>query len=254
MNVERVRELIKQDKRLDGRGLLEYRKIKIDYGVTKTAEGSARVKIGHTEMITGIKMAVEKPYPDTPEDGSLMVGAELLPMSSPRFESGPPSIESIEIARVVDRGIRESKALDTKQLCVEKGEKVWIIMIDACPINAEGNLLDAAGISAIAALQDARFPEYDGTVIDYKTKSKKALPIIKVPIPVTVYKIEGKFLVDPLEVEEEAADARLTVTVIEDGNVVSLQKGGERPLTVDDIDNMINIAQEKSKELRKALK
>ncbi len=102
-------------KRYDGRALDEYRPVVVEYGVTKNAEGSARVKIGDTEVIAGVKLSVEKPYPDTPKDGNLMVGAEPLPLSSPDYEAGPPNEESIEVARVVDRGLRESKAIDTKK-------------------------------------------------------------------------------------------------------------------------------------------
>ena len=94
--------------RLDGRKTEDYREVELEYGVSKTAEGSAKVKIGDTEVIAGAKLLVGTPYPDAPDTGTLMVNAELLPLSSPRFESGPPSIEAIELARVVDRGIRKS--------------------------------------------------------------------------------------------------------------------------------------------------
>ena len=61
------------------------------------------------------------------------------------------------------------------------------------------------------------------------------------------------FLVDPNENEEKIIDARLTVAVMEDGNLCAMQKGGDHPLTVKDIDTMINLAITKSKELRKKL-
>ena len=112
-------------------------------------------------MITGVKMAIETPYPDTPDSGNLMVGAELSPMASPEFESGPPSIQAIELARVVDRGIRESKAIDFDKLCIEKGEKVWSVMIDLTPINDAGNLFDVAALSALAAIKNAKFPKLE---------------------------------------------------------------------------------------------
>ena len=100
-------KLSQSDRRLDGRKLADYREISVETGVVRSAEGSARVKIGGTEVIAGIKMEVMEPYPDAPDQGSIMVGAELLPLSSPDFELGPPSIEAVELARIVDRGIRE---------------------------------------------------------------------------------------------------------------------------------------------------
>src|SRR3989338_7998650 len=122
--------------RLDGRKLTDYRKpIEVEQGVIKTAEGSARVKIGETDVIVGIKLQVGEPYPDTPDEGTIIVGAELLPLSNPDFELGPPGIQAIELARVVDRGIRESKAIDFKKLCIEAGNKIWMVIIDMCPLN-----------------------------------------------------------------------------------------------------------------------
>lgn len=239
--------------RFDGRKLEEYRKIVIEKDVTKTAEGSARVKIGNSEVIVGIKMGIGEPYPDTPDEGTLMVGAELSPLASPEFESGPPDIQSIELARVVDRGIREAKTVDVKKLCIEAGEKVWMVSIDICPINDDGNLLDAAGIAALVALENTKFPKYDGKKLDYKTHTKEKLSLDKLPIPITVLKIGDKLLVDPLPEEEDVFDARLTVTTTEDEKICALQKGGETPLTFEDISKMVDLALKKSVEIRKQI-
>lgn len=246
--------LLNANTRLDGRKLADYREpIKVEYGVVKTAEGSARVKIGETEVLVGVKLEVGEPYPDTPNEGTIIVGAELLPLSNPDFELGPPGIQAIELARVVDRGIRESKALDFKKLCIEKGEKIWMVIIDICPINDAGNLFDASSLAALAALKDAKYPAFDGEKVDYKAKTDKKLELEKIPIAVTVIKIGGKFIIDPDTEEEKAVDARLTVSSIEDGTLCALQKGGDFPLTMEDIDKMLDIGIEKAKELRKCL-
>jgi len=244
---------LKKGVRKGGRKIDEFREVIIERGITKTAEGSAMVKIGETKVIAGVSLSIEKPYSDSPEDGTLMVGAELLPLSSPEFESGPPDIKAIELARVVDRGIREAKAIDTKKLCIEVGEKIWLVAVDVCTINDDGNLLDAAGIAALAAIQDTVFPSYDGTTLDYKTKTKDKLPLTKLPLPVTVYKVNDTLIVDPTREEEHVYDARLTVTTTEDGTICALQKGGEKPLTTDEIASMIELGLKKGKELRKVL-
>ena len=243
--------LLNANTRLDGRKLTEYRKpIELEYGVVKTAEGSARVKIGETDVMVGVKLEVGEPYPDTPNEGTIIVGAELLPLSNPEFELGPPGIQAIELARVVDRGIRESKALDFKKLCIEKGEKIWMVIIDICPINDAGNLFDASSLAALAALKNAKFPAFDGEKVDYKAKTDKSLELEKTPIAVTVIKIGDKFIVDPSTEEEKAVDARLTVSSMEDGTLCAMQKGGDFPLTVEDINKMLDIGIEKARELR----
>lgn len=246
-------QALKKNVRLDGRKNDEFRKITIETGVITTAEGSARVTCGNTEVIAGVKMSLGTPYPDKPNEGVLMTGVELYPLSNPTFESGPPRENAIEIARVIDRGIRESGTIDTKSLCIEKGEKVWMISLDISPINMDGNLIDLGTLAGMAALKDAKFPELKDGVVDYKHKSKKSLPISKTPIEVTVLKIGDSFIVDPTFEEENMADARLTVAVLEDDDICALQKGGDTPLMQDDVFNMVDLAIKKSKELRKLL-
>lgn len=242
--------------RFDGRKNIEFRPITVECGISESAEGSARVKIGGTEVLAGVKMEVATPYPDTPDQGNLMVNAELLPLSNPKFESGPPGEKATELARVVDRGLRESKCIDAHRLVIKPGEKVWGVNIDICTINDEGNLQDASALAAIAALRDARLPKLnDKLEIDYDSeKTKEKLPLQKVPVEITVIKIGEEFLVDPLIEEEELIEARLTVAVTEKGTICALQKGGEMPLSIEDIEKMISIAQKLASTLRTALR
>lgn len=253
MNPELRQHLIKsldQGVRFDGRKPDEYRQVSVETGVTRNAEGSARVKIGDTEVICGVKMGVEKPYPDTPENGNLAVNVELLPLSNARFESGPPGIEAVELARVVDRGIRESGAIDTKKLCIKTAEKVWSVFIDICTINDDGNLQDASALAAIAALRDTRYPSYDGIEIDYKTRTEEKLPLKAEPIEVTAYMIGKHLIVDPTLQELECFDSRLTVAFTADGTICAMQKGGEEGLTLEEIEKMIDLTEAKAGELR----
>lgn len=250
---QHVQKALQENLRYDGRKKDQFRAVTIEYNISKSAEGSARVKIGDTEVIAGVKMSVETPYPDTPDEGSLMVNAELLPLSSPRFEPGPPSAEGIEVARVVDRGIREAGAIDVKKLCIARAEKVWIVTIDICTINDAGNLIDASSLAAIAALKQATFPKYENNEIDYQTRTDTKLPMRKWPLAITVFKIGNQLFVDPLREEEDVMEARLTVSTTEDGKICALQKGGSTPLTPDEIDQMIVLAQKFGDEQRSKL-
>lgn len=254
---DHIAKLLEKNEREDGRALDEYRQpIEIEYGVSaKSAEGSAKVKIGDTEVVAGVKIDTGEPYPDSPDEGTIMVNAELIPLSSPEFESGPPSIDSIEISRVVDRGIRESHTIDFKKLCIKKGEKIWMVFIDIYPLNDAGNLFDACALAALAALKDAKFPTYDKTkdVVDFTKKTTKALPLTDTPISITVGKVNDKFIIDPTNEEEKALDARLTLAINEKDEICAAQKGGETPLTVEEIGQVADLVIKKSKELRKLL-
>jgi exosome complex component RRP42 len=251
---EHINECLKAGIRIDGRTKEALRSIEIETGFLTTAEGSARVKCGETEVIAGVKMSIGTPFGDTPEDGVLMVNAELLPLSNPDFESGPPSSESIELARVIDRGIRESKMIDTKALCITKGEKVWMVNVDICPLNTDGNLLDIGAFAAVLALKNACFPTVKDGAVDYKKKTTKKIPLKDTPITITVLKIGENYIVDPTDSEEKALDARLTVAILPSQQLCAMQKGGNLPLALADIEAMINLAIATSQDLRHHLR
>lgn len=254
MSEDYVHKLLNNNDRIDGRKLEEYRKpITIETGVSKTAEGSALVTIGDTKVMAGVTMELSTPYSDSPNEGTLMINVELLSMSSPVFEPGPPSIQAIELARVIDRGIRESHSIDVKKLCVTPGEKVWTVIVDICSINDAGNLFDAGALAAIAAIKDVRMPAIKDNAVDYKTKTDEKIPLEHTPLSCTVLKIGDKLIVDPLTEEEDSADARLTVATNEKNQLCALQKGGEMPFTVDEVDKIVKLAVAKTKELRKYL-
>jgi len=257
MNITSKLHLLKslqKNIRYDGRKKEQFRDIDVEFGVSHCAEGSARVRIGKTDVIAGVKMAVETPYPDSPDKGNLMVNAELLPASNPEFEPGPPGEKAIEISRVIDRGIRESKAIDFEKLCIKSGEKVWSVMIDICTINDEGDLLDVSALAAMAAIIDTKFPELVDDVVNYDKKTDKKLPLARLPVTVTVYKIGDNLFVDPVPDEEKAYDSRLSVALTEDDEISAMQKGGDEPLSLDEISKMVDLVQKLAPELRKKLK
>ncbi|HLD33278.1 MAG TPA: exosome complex protein Rrp42 [Candidatus Nanoarchaeia archaeon] len=246
--------LLEKGKRNDGRTLDQYRDpVTVQYAISETAEGSAQVQIGDTVVMAGVKLSIEKPFPDTPDQGGIAVNVELYPLSNPEYEPGPPGIEAVELARVVDRGIRESKAIDMKKLCIEKGEKAWTVGIDIVTINDAGNLFDACSLAALAALKNTVFPKYEDGELNYKEKTKKKLQLGKEPVSVTVYKINKSYIVDPNMDESRVYDARLSVASTADGLLSALQKGGESALTAEDINIMVDMAVEKANFLREKL-
>jgi len=248
----RIAQLIARGKRLDGRESTEYREIQIEFGLIERAEGSARVRLGKTEVLVGTKIELGEPFPDVPNEGVLTVNAELVPLASPTFEAGPPDENSIELARVVDRGIRESKAIALEDLCVEPGKKVFIVFVDVYVLNHDGNLIDASALAALAALTNTKMFNYEVKEDEIKIKpGYKPLPIRNFPIAVTFAKINDKLIVDPWLDEEQVMDARLTMAVENDGKICAIQKGGYGYFTAQQIFEASKIAQQKAVELRK---
>lgn len=248
---DRIKQYLRQGKRFDERNLDEFRELSIETNVSKNAEGSARVKVGQTEVIVGVKLDVAEPYPDSLDQGNLMVTAELLPLSSPRFETGPPKFEAIELGRVLDRVIRESKFIDLKKLCIKEGEKAWTVFIDIYSINDDGNLLDAAGIGIIAALKTARMPKYDETEgkVVFGELTEHKIPLSKeIPISITIYKIGDSLVVDPTKEEEDVSDTRVTVGST-NGIISSMQKGNSIALEVKELYEILDLIEASYKKI-----
>ena len=68
-----------------------------------------------------------------------------------------------------------------------------------------------------------------------------------------MHKIGDILLIDTTREEEHLCEARLTVTSMENDVLCALQKGGDGPLTVDEITAMVTLAIEKARELRKLI-
>ena len=252
-----IKQMAESGKRLDNRKPDQYREIVIEKNVITSAEGSARVRIGNTEVVAGVKMDVGDPFSDTPNEGVLMVGAEFLPLASPDFESGPPGEAAIELARVVDRAIRESKIMDVEKLCIKEGEKVWMVFVDIDILDDDGNLIDAASLAAIAALSTVKIPKLDENMkVVYGEKGTESLSLKGRALSTTFVKIGNSIFADPSLPEFEALDARLTVgTFNHDGKTMlsSMQKGGSEGFTLEEIERIMDMAIKKGDELRALL-
>jgi len=283
-----ITNLATQGKRIDGRNFDHYRKIEIETNVVNKAEGSARVKIGNTQVLCGIKMDIGEPFPDTPATGVMSTAAEFVPLASPDFESGPPREDAIELSRVVDRGVRESQVIQLEKLCITPGEKVWLVFIDIHILDYDGNLFDAASLAALAALSTTKVPvsrflkdlnekdriSWQERLLDLYTIPKVdevafgadeanknpnpikdfPLPMTEPPISCTAVKINDFILFDPCFDEEVIADVRLTVATDHNGDIRAMQKGLSGSFSKEEIQKVIKGALDNGKEIRKTLK
>jgi exosome complex component RRP42 len=249
---KKIEEVLEANTRMDGRSLLEFRPLEIKANFLEKSEGSSEVKLGKTHVVVGVKAGLGTPFEDTPDEGVLMVNAEYTPVAHPTWEPGPPPDEAIELARVVDRGLRSAEILNMEDLGLVSGEKVYIIFVDLYILNWDGNLIDACGAGALAALRTAEIPGYKVSKEKEvsETGRTKKLKLRCEPIPITITKIGKHFIIDPTADEEEVADGRFTVTIDEKGNVTTMQKAGPLGFSMDEIKKCINIASEKAAEIR----
>jgi exosome complex component RRP42 len=252
-------QLLAEGKRMDERALDQPRPLKIETGVIQKANGSARVTLGNTQVIAGVKIATGTPFPDTPDKGLLVVNAEILPMASPYAEPGPPSEEAIELARVVDRGIRESEMVDLTKLCLIPGKSVVTVFVDCNIMNVDGNLFDATSYAVVAALRTSKMKKY--VVKDDKVEATDEVvpvPVERTPVSVTMARIGDRLVVDPNTEEEASMEMRVTITTDDDGNICASQKGEASTISpaqvLEAVDTSIRVGKEIRAKILEAVK
>lgn len=248
-------EALSKGKRLDGRGLNELRKLEIKTHVIEKANGSAMVKLGNTEVLAGVKIDKGIPFPDTPDKGLLIVGAEVLPMAAAYLEAGPPDENAIELARVVDRGVRESEMIDVSSLCIKPGKWVYSVFVDVNILNVDGNLFDATSYAVVSALLTAKMPKFvmDGDAVK-DTGERMPLPVHKIPISVTIASINNTLVLDPTEEEEAVMDARITLDTEDNGYLCAGQKGEPGSFSPEQILTAAEWSIARGKEIRQKIK
>ena len=242
---QQLADLADQEQRIDGRGQWEGRALSLETNILYNAEGSAKVTMGDTVVYVGVKFDTATPYSDRPTQGSLMTSAELRPVAHRKYDPGPPSPESIELGRVVDRGIRESGCMDMEALCIVPGENVWRVMIDLHVLSDGGNIFDACATAAIAALRTATVPAKRFDVgEDFK------LQLSSTPTMCSFHRVGGRFVYDANEEEELGGDERVHITLGDEGHLHSLQKGLRGVLTRDEFAEILAVADKRCTELR----
>ncbi len=249
---KQIVDSLQKNTRLDGRDLLAYRPITTELGLIEKASGSALVSIGKTKILTGVKIETGEPYPDRPDEGVLTVNAELIPLAAPDYEPGPPREDVIELARVVDRGLRESKAVDLKKLCIVPGKQVFVIFVDLNVLDHRGNLFDASALASILALMNAEMQAYTVTKngeLKYRDSTVR-LPLQNFPVEVTVAKIGDKMVVDTSLEEETVVDAQITIAIGKDDEICAVQKSLFGTFSQEEVHQALQIAVEKATEIR----
>ncbi|XP_015875723.3 exosome complex component RRP45A isoform X2 [Ziziphus jujuba] len=256
-----IETALQSDLRIDGRRPFDYRKVTIKFG---KEDGSAEVQLGHTHVMAFVTAQLVQPYRDRPNEGTLAIYTEFSPMADPSFEPGRPGESAVELGRVIDRGLRESRAVDTESLCVLSGKLVWAIRVDLHILDNGGNLVDAANIAALAALLTFRRPDCslggeDGQeVIVHPPEVREPLPLIIHHLPIAVsfafFGNESGMVIDPTHHEEAVMCGRMTATLNANGDVCAIQKAGGEGVLQSVIMHCLRIASVKAGDITENIK
>ncbi|TDH73562.1 hypothetical protein CCR75_006724 [Bremia lactucae] len=275
--------------RADGREMLQQRKIRVQFRRNET-ESQAEVQLGRTRVIGNVHGEIVPPFPDRPTEGFLHFVVDLSPMASPSFEASSSagrgsasSVAAAELARLVERGVRESRALDTEALAVVAGEKVWAITCHVHVVDHGGNLVDAASLAAIAALMHYRRPEVavkesssgKESLTVYSVDEHAAVPLSLHHIPISIsfcflqaaaklstsessntahHTDEPFIFMDPTDREEHVTDARMSFTFNSFGELCAVHKIGGAAVSRAAVLRCANIAAARVVELTTFLK
>ena len=110
-------------------------------------------------------------------------------------------------------------------------------------------------MAATAALMTAKMPIMEmineKPVINKEERSGN-IPLTGVAVTTTFVKLGSVIVADPGLTEINAMDARLSIGTL-NGKLCSMQKGGSVGLTIEEIEQMVDMALDKGDELRKEL-
>ena len=222
--------------RTDGRGDRELRKIVLEPGFSKHAEGSCLVRFGDTQVLCTASLEDRVP-PHVYGTGAGWVTAEygMLPRSTHERMAreaarGKQGGRTLEIQRLVGRALRA--ALDLKAL----GPRT--VTLDCDVIQADGGTRTAAITGAWVALSLAvRALQRGGKV--------KGSPILRSVAAVSVGMKGGVALLDLDYAEDSTADVDMNVVATGEGSLVEVQGTAEgKAFARPDLDAMLDLALE----------
>lgn len=208
-------ELVKSAIRPDGRKSNQHRPISISFG---PEYGCCLASIGNSKVMTQVSSVIGEPRLTRPSEGVLNIRVDLTMLGTANYDTSRNSEECVQLSRLLHKGIRDARCLDLESLCIIGGEKVWHIQVDVTVLNHEGNLIETASISALAALAHYKRPEVgieEGNVIVYSHESREPVGLTMIHYPFLIkfafFKEATISFVDPSEDEERFCDGYLIV-------------------------------------------
>jgi len=210
-------ELIKEGKRLDGRGFEDLRSIKIEVGVLKRADGSCYFELGDNKVIAAVYGPREM-HPRHAQDAKMAVVKfryNMAPFSVDDRKRPGPDRRSIEISKV------SREALDPVIMREYYPKTAIEVYVELLQSDAGTR---TAGINAASvALADAGIPMKD------------------LVSSVAVGKIDGEMVLDLNAMEDNHGEADMPVAVIARTNTITaLQMDGR--LTKEEFERGLKLA------------
>ncbi|XP_042449201.1 exosome complex component RRP42-like [Zingiber officinale] len=258
---------IAQDLRTDGRKRLHYRPISIETGVIPQANGSARVRLGATDVIVSIKAELGKPSSLQPDKGKVAIFVDCSPTAAPMFEGRGGEELSSELSVALQRCLLGGKSgagagIDPSSLVIVEGKVCWDLYIDGLVVSSDGNLLDALGAAIKVALSNTGIPKVtvilgpspnDQPDVDLSDEEFLQFDTTGVPVIVTLTKVGRHYIADATLEEESQMSSAMSVSLNRHGHICGLTKRGAAGLDPSVVLDMISVAQHVGEQLMSML-
>ncbi|KAK1173459.1 exosome complex component RRP42-like [Huso huso] len=253
---------VQDDLRVDGRGCDDYRHMEIETDVVSNTSGSARVKLGHTDILVGVKAEMSRPKLEKPNEGCLEFFVDCSANATPEFEGRGGEDLGTEIANTLYRVFDNGHNIDLKSLCICPMEHCWTLYVDVLLLQCDGNLFDAISVAIKAALFNTRIPKVQMIEDEEGTKEIELsddpydcmrLDVENVPCIVTLCKIGHRHVVDATLQEKACSMASLLVAVTRKGTITCVRKVGGGSLDPESVFEMIETGKRVGKALHTPL-
>lgn len=251
-------ELVKSAVRTDGRNELQHRPLNISFGPDF---GCCLATLGNSKVMTQISAVIAEPRLTRPSEGVINIRVDLAMLGSTNYDTSRNSDECVQLSRLLHKGIRDARCIDLESLCIISGEKVWHIQVDVTVLNHEGNLIEVASISSLAALAHFKRPEVsveDGNVIVHAFEMREPVRFTMLHFPFLLkfafFKGATISFVDPSEDEEKFCDGYLIVGANIFREITLLHIAGKSLISKDQILKQCNYAISQTKVLNDKLK
>eukprot|EP01100_Stratorugosa_tubuloviscum_P012161 TRINITY_DN5631_c0_g1_i1.p1 TRINITY_DN5631_c0_g1~~TRINITY_DN5631_c0_g1_i1.p1 ORF type:complete len:307 (-),score=131.54 TRINITY_DN5631_c0_g1_i1:114-1034(-) len=248
-----VREGIFSNLRNDGRQRLDFRPLQLETGILDQANGSARLKLGSTDILVGVKAQISTPNEETPNLGSIFYYVETFSSAAKEFNvtKKTGTSEDNELNQVIERILGQSFIINREKLKLQ-GSNCWVLYVDILVLGNDGNILDSIILAIRAAIHNTKIPNvhFEAGIVagDYEIvisgdpNDYWTLSIDTIPVLITISKI-GKFMiVDANKEEEQCADVQICIAVNSNQSVTSIHKLGKGGLLPSSLQEMIAIA------------
>jgi exosome complex component RRP42 len=252
-----------QNIRNDGRRREEIRSIELELDVIPQANGSARVRLGATDVIVGVKAEIASPDLDRPDSGKLVCSVECSPLANPSYKGRGGEELSSELTKLVERSMfspssssdSSSSPIPLSSLSIIPGKTCWAVYVDALVLSIDGTPIDAISIAIKAALASTLLPKVDLIAgedpddepdyeLDDDPSSALQLDTSGVPVILSVGLLgNGPLVVDMTGEEAGCAGAVLQVAVNGGGEVCGVTKRNTKALDPGTMMQMVAMAQ-----------